>query len=87
MPKPGSSPARELGLKVQKNTRMPALPARPSSAPVLRLAVVIPASVVSGAEERVPTGGELTLFEAVGPAGLTSFCCVARRRSGMSGVT
>jgi hypothetical protein len=34
----------------------------------LRLAVVIPASVVSGAEERVPTGGELTLFEAVGRA-------------------
>jgi hypothetical protein len=52
-----------------------------------RLAVVIPASVMSGAEEKVPTGGELTLFEAVGPAGLTSFCCVARRRSGMSGVT
>ena len=42
---------------------------------------------MSGAEEKVPTGGELTLFEAVGPAGLTSFCCVARRRSGMSGVT
>jgi hypothetical protein len=36
MPKAGSSPARELGLKVQKNTRMLALPARPSSAPVLR---------------------------------------------------
>jgi hypothetical protein len=53
----------------------------------LRLAVVIPASVMSGAEEKVPTGGELTLFEAVGPVGLTSFCCVARRRSGMSGVT
>jgi len=52
-----------------------------------RLAVVIPASVMSGAEEKVPTGGELTLFEAVGPVGLTSFCCVARRRSGMSGVT
>jgi len=48
---------------------------------------VILASVMSGAEEKVPTGGELTLFEAVGPAGLTSFCCVARRRSGMSGVT
>jgi hypothetical protein len=32
-------------------------------------------------------GGELTLFEAVGPGGLTSFCCVARRRSGMFGVT
>jgi hypothetical protein len=42
---------------------------------------------MSGAEEKVPTGGELTLFEAVGPEGLTSFCCVARRRSGMSGVT
>jgi hypothetical protein len=53
----------------------------------LRLAVVIPASVMSGAEEKVPTGGGLTLFEAVGPAGLTCFCCVARRRSGMSGVT
>jgi hypothetical protein len=31
-----------------------------------RLAVVIPASVMSGAEERVATGGELTLFEAAG---------------------
>jgi hypothetical protein len=29
---------------------------------------VIAASVMSGAEEKVPTGGELTLFEAVGPA-------------------
>jgi hypothetical protein len=48
---------------------------------------VILASVVSGAEERVATGGELSLFEAVGPAGLTFFCCVARRRWGMSGVT
>jgi hypothetical protein len=28
---------------------------------------------MSGAEEKVPTGGELTPFEAVGPAGLTSF--------------
>jgi hypothetical protein len=27
----------------------------------------LPASVTSGAEEKVPTGGELTLFEAVGP--------------------
>jgi hypothetical protein len=44
-------------------------------------------SVTSDAEEKVPTGGELTLFEAVGPVGLTPFCCVARRRSGMSGVT
>jgi hypothetical protein len=26
----------------------------------------LPASVTSGAEEKVPTGGELTLFEAVG---------------------
>jgi hypothetical protein len=43
---------------------------------------VIPVSVTSGAEEKVPTGGELTLFEAVGPAGLTCFCCVARRRVG-----
>jgi hypothetical protein len=58
-----------------------------SRATASRLAVVIPASVMSGAVEKVPTGGELTLFEAVGPAGLTSFCCVARRRSGMSGVT
>jgi hypothetical protein len=58
---------------------------RPADA--LRLAVVIPASVMSGAEEKVPTGGELTLFEAVGPVGLTCFCCVAPRRSGMSGVT
>jgi hypothetical protein len=32
----------------------------------LRLAVVIAASVTSGAVEKVPTGGELTLFEAVG---------------------
>jgi hypothetical protein len=31
-------------------------------------------------------GGELTLFEAVGRSGLISFCCVARRRSGMFGV-
>jgi hypothetical protein len=44
-------------------------------------------SVSSDAEEMVPTGGELTLFEAVGRVGLTSFCCVARRRSGMFGVT
>jgi hypothetical protein len=43
-----------------------------SSAAAWRLAVVILASVTSGAE-KVPTGGELTLFEAVGPAGLTSF--------------
>jgi hypothetical protein len=28
---------------------------------------------MSDAVERVPTGGELTLFEAVGPVGLTSF--------------
>jgi hypothetical protein len=42
---------------------------------------------MSDAAGMVPTGGELTLFEAVGPTGLTSFCCVARRRSGMSGVT
>ncbi len=46
-----------------------------------------PLSVASDAEEKVPTGGELTLFEAVGPVGLTSFCCVARCRSGMPGVT
>jgi hypothetical protein len=32
----------------------------------------------------VPTGGELTLFEAVDPEGLTFSCCVARRRSGCS---
>jgi hypothetical protein len=44
-------------------------------------------SVTSDAEEMVPTGGELTRFEAVGLVGLTSFCCVARRRSRMSGVT
>jgi hypothetical protein len=43
--------------------------------------------VASGAVEKVATGGELTLFEAVGPVGLTSFCCVAGRRSGMFGVT
>jgi hypothetical protein len=53
----------------------------------LRLAVSIRSSVSSDAEEMVPTGGELTLFEAVGRSGLTSFCCVARRRSGMFGVT
>jgi hypothetical protein len=52
-----------------------------------RLAVSIGRSVTSDAEEKVPTGGELTLFEAVDRGGLTSFCCVARRRSGMSGVT
>jgi hypothetical protein len=45
------------------------------------------ASVMSDAVEMVPTGGELTLFEAVDPVGLTSLCCVARRRSGISGVT
>jgi hypothetical protein len=28
---------------------------------------------MSDAEEKVPTGGELTLFEAVGPSGLASF--------------
>jgi hypothetical protein len=33
----------------------------------LRLAVVIASSVTSDAAEKVPTGGELTLFEAVGP--------------------
>jgi hypothetical protein len=42
---------------------------------------------MSDAVEMVPTGGELTLFEAVGPVGLTFFCCVACRRSGMVGVT
>jgi hypothetical protein len=31
-----------------------------------RLAVWIRVSVTSDAEEKVPTGGELTLFEAVG---------------------
>jgi hypothetical protein len=36
----------------------------------------------------VSTGGELTVFEAVGQVcGLTCCCCVARRRSGMFGVT
>jgi hypothetical protein len=44
-------------------------------------------SVTSERVERVPTGGELTFFEAVGPRGLTCFCCVPRRRSGMFGVT
>jgi hypothetical protein len=33
----------------------------------LRLAVWIGLSVTSDAVEKVPTGGELTLFEAVGP--------------------
>jgi hypothetical protein len=32
----------------------------------LGLAVVIGVSVMSDAEAKVPTGGELTLFEAVG---------------------
>jgi hypothetical protein len=32
----------------------------------LRLAVVIARVGGAGAEEKVPTGGELTLFEAVG---------------------
>jgi hypothetical protein len=32
----------------------------------MRLAVSILLSVTSDAEEKVPTGGELTLFEAVG---------------------
>jgi hypothetical protein len=45
-------------------------------------------SVTSDIEGMVPTGGELTLFEAVGQiCGLTCSCFVARRRSGMSGVT
>jgi hypothetical protein len=39
----------------------------------LRLAVWIRWSVTSDAEEKVPTGGELTLFEAVDRGGLTSF--------------
>jgi hypothetical protein len=44
--------------------------------------------VTSDALGMVPTGGELTLFEAVGQiCGLTCSCFVARRRSGMSGVT
>jgi hypothetical protein len=42
------------------------------------------ASVTSDAVEKVPTGGELTLFEAVDPEGLTFSCCVARRWSGCS---
>jgi hypothetical protein len=32
-----------------------------------RLAVVMWASATSDGKEKVPTGGELTLFEAVGP--------------------
>jgi hypothetical protein len=44
--------------------------------------------VMSDALGKVPTGGELTLVEAVGQiCGLTCSCFVARRRSGMSGVT
>jgi hypothetical protein len=38
-----------------------------------RLAVSILLSVTSDAEAKVPTGGELTLFEAVDRGGLTSF--------------
>jgi len=55
----------------------------------MRLAVVMRRVGVSDTTgEKVPTGGELTLFEAVDPiAGLTSFCCVARRRPRMLGVT
>jgi hypothetical protein len=34
--------------------------------------------VTSDAEEKVPTGGELTLFEAVGPVGLTPIVHEAR---------
>jgi len=53
----------------------------------LRLAVVIGSSVASDAEGRFPTGGELTLFDAVGQIwGLTCSCLVALRRSGMPGV-
>jgi hypothetical protein len=37
-----------------------------TAASPLRLAVSIRRSVTSDAEEMVPTGGELTLFEAVG---------------------
>jgi hypothetical protein len=33
----------------------------------------VPRPVTSGAVENVPTGGELTLFEAVDRGGLTSF--------------
>jgi hypothetical protein len=35
-------------------------------APASRLAVSVRWSVTSDAEEKVPTGGELTVFEAVG---------------------
>jgi hypothetical protein len=52
----------------------------------MRLAVSIRRSVTSDAEANVPTGGELTLLRL--SAGWPDFlCCVARRRSGMSGVT
>jgi hypothetical protein len=66
----------------------PAVTTKRRGDPAKRLAVSIGVSVMSDAAEKVPTGGELTLFEAVGPSlGLTSICCVARRRSGMVGVT
>jgi hypothetical protein len=39
----------------------------------MRLAVSVRWSVTSDAEEKVPTGGELTLFEAVGRLALLSF--------------
>jgi hypothetical protein len=38
----------------------------PALATASRLAVSISVSVTSDAEEKVPTGGELTRFEAVG---------------------
>jgi hypothetical protein len=45
-------------------------------------------SVMSGAQEMVPGRRRAdSLFQAVGPVGLTSFRDVARRRSGMVGVT
>jgi hypothetical protein len=65
----------------------PSLDARSSPTTASRLAVSIAPSVTSDAEEKVPTGGELTRFEAVDPGGPDLLCCAARRRSGMSGVT
>jgi len=45
-------------------------------------------SVMSDAQEMVPGRRRAdSLFQAVGPVGLTSFRDVARRRSGMVGVT
>ena len=57
----GAVDEREGGERAEQCT-MPTI-----LAVAMRLAVSIPPSVTSDAEEKVPTGGELTPFEAVGP--------------------